>query len=194
LIKDIKFPLKKIQVFSINKLIGLSIITTLIVLPFLNIIKFDSNTARYIFFSLNIIVWLIILFSNDHYIESHIYKHIIKSHLLRIFLWTFGVLFVIKFSDKYINLEPILHHNMYIVLLISALIGIIPESGPHLFFVILFSQGSIPFSVLFTSSFVQDGHGMLPLLSYSLKDSILIKLFNLIYGVAIGTILYLAGI
>jgi hypothetical protein len=34
-------------------------------------------------------------------------------------------------------------------------------------------------SVLFTTSFVQDGHGMLPLLSYSIKDSILIKAFNL---------------
>lgn len=49
---------------------------------------------------------------------------------------------------------------------------IIPESGPHLIFVMMYAQGLVTFSVLFTTSFVQDGHGMLPLLSYSLKDSI----------------------
>jgi len=36
------------------------------------------------------------------------------------------------------------------------------------------TQRLIPFSVLFTTSFIQDGHGMLPMLSYSLKDSVFI--------------------
>ena len=76
------------------------------------------------------------------------------------------------------------------VLLIGALIGIIPESGPHLIFVMMYAQGFIPFSVLFTTSFVQDGHGMLPLLSYSIKDSVLIKAFNLAFGLAVGGTLY----
>jgi len=76
------------------------------------------------------------------------------------------------------------------VLLIGALMGIIPESGPHLIFVMMYAQGLVPFSVLFTTSFVQDGHGMLPLLSYSLKDSVLIKVFNLAFGLAIGGALF----
>ncbi len=71
--------------------------------------------------------------------------------------------------------------------------AVIPESGPHLVFVMLFAEGVIPFSVLFTSSFVQDGHGILPLLSYTVKDSILIKILNLIFGLGIGMILYLIG-
>jgi hypothetical protein len=58
----------------------------------------------------------------------------------------------------------------------------------------MYAQGLVPFSVLFTTSFVQDGHGMLPLLSYSLKDSILIKLFNLIFGLSIGVILFALGL
>jgi hypothetical protein len=57
----------------------------------------------------------------------------------------------------------------------------------------LFVKGLIPFSVLFASSVVQDGHGMLPMLSYSIKDSILIKIFNLVFGLALGTIIYALG-
>jgi hypothetical protein len=71
--------------------------------------------------------------------------------------------------------------------------GIIPESGPHLIFVMMYAQALVPFSVLFTTSFVQDGHGMLPLLSYSLKDSVVIKIFNLFFGLAVGGILYAMG-
>jgi len=29
-------------------------------------------------------------------------------------------------------------------------------------FVMMYAQGLLPFSILFTASFVQDGHGMLP--------------------------------
>ena len=58
----------------------------------------------------------------------------------------------------------------------------------------MYAQGLIPFSVLFTASFVQDGHGMLPLLSYSIKDSVLIKIFNLVFGLAVGGALYVLGL
>jgi len=91
------------------------------------------------------------------------------------------------------NLDSFVHDHMLWVLLIAALIGIIPESGPHLIFVMLYAQGLIPFSVLFTVSFVQDGHGMLPLLSYSLKDSMLIKIFNLAFGLAVGGAFFALG-
>ena len=79
------------------------------------------------------------------------------------------------------------------VLLIGALIGVIPESGPHLVFVMLYAEGVIPFSVLFTTSFVQDGHGMLPMLSYSIRDSLLIKAFNLVFGITVGSVIFALG-
>jgi hypothetical protein len=60
-------------------------------------------------------------------------------------------------------------------------------------FVMLYAKGMIPFSILLASSIVQDGHGMLPLLSYTVKDSILIKLFNLVFGIVIGLAFYLLG-
>jgi hypothetical protein len=80
------------------------------------------------------------------------------------------------------------------VLLLAALMGIVPESGPHLIIVMMYAKGLIPFSVLLTSSFVQDGHGMLPLLSYSIKDSILIKVFNFAFGIGIGFLIYAFGV
>jgi hypothetical protein len=58
----------------------------------------------------------------------------------------------------------------------------------------MFATGVIPFSVLLTNSIVQDGHGLLPMLSYSVKDSIKIKLFNLIIGLTLGTILFAFGL
>ncbi len=136
----------------------------------------------------------ITLSSSNHYIFSHIVNHIVKKHLWKVFLWTFGTLFFIHLGTQYFNLQEFVKTHMGIVLLLSALLGIIPESGPHLIFVIMFSQGLIPFSVLFTSSFVQDGHGMLPLLSYTVKDSLLIKAFNLVFGLLVGSILYFAGL
>ena len=128
-----------------------------------------------------------------HYFKDHIWTHIIKGHLIRIFLWTFGALFVVEYAMTFFDLESITSEYTFLLLILGALIGLIPESGPHLFFVMLFAKGLIPFSVLFTSSVVQDGHGMLPMLSYSIKDSILIKIFNLVFGLALGTLIYVLG-
>jgi len=130
----------------------------------------------------------------EHYLKEHIWHHIVRRHLWRVFLWTFAAIVIVHLGLDYWNLETFVKSHMVWVLLISVFIGVIPESGPHLVFVMLFAQGHIPFSVLLASSMVQDGHGMLPLLSYTLRDSILIKAFNLIYGLLIGGMLYSIGI
>ena len=128
-----------------------------------------------------------------HFIKEHVYVHIIKKHVWKIALWTFGALIIVEISLKYLNLEQFTTSYPIVFLIVGALIGLIPESGPHLIFVTLFASGLIPFSVLLTSSIVQDGHGMLPLLSYSFSDSIKIKLFNFIFGLSIGLILFFLG-
>ena len=129
----------------------------------------------------------------EHYFKDHIWQHIIKEHLFRIFFWIFGVLLLLEFGMRFIDLKSITSEYTFMVLIFSALIGLIPESGPHMIFVMLFAEGLIPFSILMTSSIVQDGHGMLPMLSYSVKDSVLIKLFNFGYGLLIGSILFVLG-
>jgi len=131
----------------------------------------------------------------EHYLEEHIWTHIAKKHLWRIFLWSFFAILIIDIGFRYWNLEAFVKGHMMWVLLIACLVAVIPESGPHLIFVVMFSKGIIPFSVILASSMIQDGHGMLPMLSYSIRDSALIKLFNLAFGLIIGIILYsIAGL
>ena len=80
-----------------------------------------------------------------------------------------------------------------IVFIIAALVGLIPDSGPHLIFLSLFASGFVPFSILLTSSIVQDGHGTLPLVSFSFQDTSYIKIFNFFFGIIIGGIVFLLG-
>ena len=136
---------------------------------------------------------LIVVTVPDHYLEEHIWKHIAKKHLWRVFLWSFCALTIVDIGLRFWNLEAFIQGHMIWVLLIASLLAIIPESGPHLIFVMMFSKGLIPFSVLLASSIIQDGHGMLPLMSYTIKDSLLIKLFNLLIGLGIGYALYSLG-
>lgn len=122
----------------------------------------------------------------NHFLEDHIWKHIVKVHLLRIFLWVFGVLLIMHFLMMYIDVESWISNNMFVVLLIAVLIGFIPESGPHLLFVTLFASGTIPFSILLASSISQDGHGMLPMLAESKKGFVIVKVVNMIFALIVG--------
>jgi hypothetical protein len=133
---------------------------------------------------------LVILIVNDHFLEKHLWGHIIKKHFSKIFLWTFFALVAIAFLMKYFDLHQLIHQNIILVLIAAVLIGIIPESGPHLIFVLLFASGSLPFSILLASSIVQDGHGSLPLLAESRRAFIIVKLLN----VAVGLLVGLAGL
>ncbi len=130
----------------------------------------------------------------DHFLKDHVWKHIIKKHMLRVFLWSFFALLIIQVVFKFWDFEAFIQSHMVWVMLIAVLIGIVPESGPHMVFAMMFAEGIIPFSVLLASSIVQDGHGMLPLLSYTLRDAILVKVFNLVFGLSIGLILYYTGL
>jgi hypothetical protein len=130
----------------------------------------------------------------EHFIKKHIWEHIIKVHLPKIFLWTLGTLLVINILLHYINIDPYLSDNMILVLLFAVLIGIIPQSGPHLVFITLFAQGTIPLSILIASSISQDGHGMLPLLAESKKSFFLVKAINIVIALVVGYSLYAFGI
>ena len=135
----------------------------------------------------------IVLTVPNHFIKKHIWEHIVKMHLPRIFLWVFGTLLLMHFLMNYIDVEDWISTNMYVVLLVAVLIGFIPESGPHLIFVTLFAQGSIPFSILLASSISQDGHGMLPLLAESKRSFFAVKFVNMIYAIIVGLSTLLLG-
>jgi len=129
----------------------------------------------------------------DHFLKEHLWDHIVKIHILRIFLWTFGTLLAVHILMNYIDINSFIDNNLIIVLIVAVLVGIIPESGPHLIFVTLFVQGTIPFSILLASSVSQDGHGMLPLLGESKRGFLAVKFVNIVFALLTGFTGYLIG-
>jgi len=129
----------------------------------------------------------------EHFLEEHLWRHVARKHAPRIFLWTLGALIAMHLLTNVLHLEPAIRSGKWAVLLIACLIGVIPESGPHLVFVTLFAQGVVPFSVLLASSAVQDGHGMLPLLAHSPREFVTVKAINFAAGLALGAGAMLLG-
>jgi hypothetical protein len=146
-----------------------------------------------IFSGLAVFTLFILVRVDQHFLEEHIWEHIIKKHFIRIFLWTFGALLIIHFLVNEMDITPWLHKNQIIVLLVAVLIGIIPESGPHLLFVTLYFNAGIPFSILLANSIVQDGHSALPLLAESKKSFLWVKGINSTIALLFGFIGYYMG-
>jgi len=129
----------------------------------------------------------------EHFLEEHLWNHVAKKHLPAIFFWTSGALFLVEFLSMYAPAEQWVPENMALVLVIACIVGIIPDSGPHLVFVTMFADGVIPFSVLLANSIVQDGHGMLPLLACSRRGFIKVKAINFVLGMLVGFVVYKLG-
>ena len=135
----------------------------------------------------------IFLTASDHFLEDHLWGHVIRKHFVKILAWSFGTMLIIALFGQFYEVNQWISENLWMILLLAVLIGIIPESGPHLVFVILFFQGSIPFSILLASSIVQDGHGALPLLAESRKSFFTMKAINVAVGLLAGAIGLLVG-
>lgn len=146
----------------------------------------EADWIRYTLLVMFSIILIIVIVAKEHFLEEHLWEHVIKVHLPKIFLWTFGVIAVLTILNQYINIQEVVSSNTILVLTIALLVGIIPQSGPHLLFVLLFAQGSIPVSILLANSIVQDGHGTLPLLAESRKAFFLSKGVSIIIGALIG--------
>jgi hypothetical protein len=125
---------------------------------------------------------------SDHFLDEHLWRHVAKRHLPGIFLWTLGALVAmyLLFERSHLDVAGAVERGKWIVLALACLIGLIPESGPHLVFVTLFARGAIPFSILLASSIVQDGHGMLPMLAQSRRTFVAVKGINFVVGLAVG--------
>jgi hypothetical protein len=122
----------------------------------------------------------------DHFLEEHLWRHVVMRHAPPIFLWTLGAMLVIQVATQQLHLEGIIQQNLWVVLLLACLVGLIPESGPHMVFIVLYAQGTIPLSILLASSIVQDGHGMLPMLAHSRRAFFGIKGIAFLFGITTG--------
>ena len=138
----------------------------------------SEDWMNVLFAGLSVIILFVLIFASDHFVEEHLWKHIICKHLPTIFAWTFGVLLVLGFALQYIDIDHWISNKTALMILLATLVGIIPESGPHMIFVTLFATGVVPFPVLLASSISQDGHASIPLLAESKKSFLWAKLIN----------------
>jgi len=151
----------------------------------------EWNWIRTTFVLLSAVGLVIAATVPEHFLEEHLWNHVAREHLPRVLLWTFGALLVVHLGTHYLDVDQWTRYRPLTVLLVACLVGLIPDSGPHLVFVTLFADGLIPFSVLLANSIAQDGHGMLPLLAHSRKDFVKVKGIKFAIGLAAGILGYL---
>ncbi len=154
---------------------------------------FNESWMNMIFAVVSLIVVWFIATAGEHVIKEHLWEHIIRKHFLSIFLWTFGALLIIQVGLHYFDIEALISNNIPWMILLAVLIGIIPESGPHLLFVTLFATGTVPFSVLLANSISQDGHASLPLLAESKRSFAKAKIVNALVAAVAGYFCYFVG-
>ncbi|MCK4414563.1 MAG: arsenic efflux protein [Candidatus Eisenbacteria sp.] len=148
----------------------------------------EWNWVRVTILTATLVSLLIVSSVPEHFLKDHLWHHVARQHLPRILAWTFGALVLMHVLTEYLHLEGLIRENAWIVLLIACLVGMIPESGPHLVFLTLYVEGTVPLSILLASSIVQDGHGMLPMLAHSRRTFLEVKLVNLAVGLVVGAI------
>lgn len=147
----------------------------------------------WLFAALSLCVLGVLLFAGDHFVEEHLWEHIVCHHLPGIFLWTLGTILVIGVLMSYLDVTSWISDNTLLMILPAAAVGIIPESGPHLVFVSLYAAGVVPLPVLLASCISQDGHASLPLLAESRASFLKAKLINVAAAVLVGLITLLVN-
>lgn len=146
----------------------------------------DETWMNVLFACLSLILVAIIWKGSDHLVEHQLWDHIILRHLPTIFGWTFGIMAVIGILMHYIDISSWISDNTALMIILAALIGLIPESGPHMLFITLYSAGIVPLSVLLSSCISQDGHSSLPLLAQDKKSFVYAKLLNCLIALCVG--------
>jgi len=151
------------------------------------------NWIRITFTLLSLIALGIVATVPDHFLDEHLWHHLVKVHGWRILLWTIGALTVTHFLVQSMDVSELVANHKLPVLLTACLIGILPVSGPHLVFVTLYSQQALPLSVLVANCIVQDGHGLIPTLAHSRRTFIYIKSIKFVIGLAVGLLGHAMG-
>ena len=146
----------------------------------------SEDWMNILFAVLSIAVLGVLAFASDHFVEEHLWEHIVKKHLAGIFAWTFGVLAAIAVLMHCIDISGWISSNIPLMILLAVAIGIIPESGPHLIFVTLYASGIVPLPVLLASCISQDGHASLPLIAENKKAFFKAKAINCLIALAVG--------
>lgn len=146
----------------------------------------SEDWMNIMFAVLGIVLLAVLLFGADHIVEEHLWRRIFIKHLPPIFGWTFGILLLLGICSQFVDIAAWTSANVPLMILFATLIGIIPESGPHLVFITLFASGAIPFPVLLASCISQDGHAALPLFAESKSAFLKAKAINCVVALVAG--------
>lgn len=154
----------------------------------INLLSEDWMNILFAVLSLGVLA--VLVFGSDHFVEEHLWHHIVVKHLPGIFFWTLGVLAFIGIFLHYVDIGSWISDNTVLMILLATAVGIIPESGPHMVFVTLYAAGIVPLPVLLASCVSQDGHASLPLLSESGKGFFKAKAINCAVALVVGYAAY----
>ena len=146
----------------------------------------SEDWMNIMFAILSLVILVVIALASDHFVEEHLWHHIVVGHLPAIFAWTFGILAFINIGLHYFDISSWISSNTALMILLAALVGIIPESGPHMLFVTLYATGVVPLPVLLASCISQDGHACLPLIAESKRSFVSAKLINVAVALVVG--------
>jgi hypothetical protein len=173
--------------------LALAILLFIAVLASGSLVAPSSVWLRAVLLGLGVFTLFVVLTVPEHFLEVHLWRHVVLQHVPRILVWTTGALLLTELAVRIWPESTPSAATRWIALAGASLLGLIPESGPHLLFVTLFQQGLVPLSTLVASSIVQDGHGTLPLLAHSRSDFFKVKAINLIVGLAVGAAMMALG-
>ena len=120
---------KNIQSLSFTRFLLLLLIGSFLVLVLTGIIGGAHWTwKRTTFCCLSLCSLYISVVVSEHYLHAHIWDHLIKRHILKVFLWTFGALCFVHWGLSFWDLNAFIREHMMWVFLVGTLMGLVPES------------------------------------------------------------------
>ena len=144
------------------------------------------NWLSFTFVIITGISFIIFSIVPEHFLEEHLWNHIVKKHFFKVLVWTSVVIAGVYVLNQHVHIHEFVDNYMFHILILAVLVGLIPESGPHVLFLSLYLSGTIPLSILLANSIVQDGHGALPLFAENKLAFVKVKLINALVGFIMG--------
>ena len=160
--------------------------------PGVQAVHWDFEHALFFFLSLSALV--LVVFSDEHFLQEHLWRHLLRKHFPSIFLWTLGTLYIIGALEATIDLQAWISADsgrLVLLFVLAVIVGWIPQSGPHFLFAQLYFSGSLPLGVFLANAVVQDGHTSLMLVAQSRKAYVALKACKSLLVLAAGAAAYL---
>lgn len=79
----------------------------------------SEDWMNMLFAGLSVIVLFVLALASDHFVEEHIWNHIVKKHIPTIFSWTFGVLLIIGIGLQYLDISSWISGNTALMILLA---------------------------------------------------------------------------